>query len=667
MIPNLPDLPLHEAEWLFAVLMGLVLVVPILAERVRVPAIVGLVLAGAVVGPGMLGLVEREGAVGILGSVGLLYLMFLAGLEFDLEEFAGHRRDSVLFGATTFVVPMVLGVVSSLLLGFGVLASVLIASCWASHTLLTYPLFRRHGTVGNRAVATSVGGTILTDTAALLVLAIVAALQVGELSAGFWASLAVGVAGVAVVTLWVLPRLGRWVFATYAQGQGVRFVFVLAGLFGTAALAHLAGLEPIIGAFLAGLALNRLVPNGSQLMERIEFVGSNLLVPLFLLSVGLLIDFSLLADPRTLVMAVVFTAVAIVAKWLAAWLSGRWLGYDRDEVGAMFALSAAQAAATLAAVVVGLRIGLIDADVVNAVVMVILVTCLLTSWLAGRVAPRLARPAPRRALGTTVVMPVVRAAAAGAMSRVAAAIAHADGGVVVPLTIVTAAPGDEELARLREVNGEVEQMLRGHGVEAEGQVRLDANPAIGVLHTVGEREASLVLMGWQGPDHAAMFVLGSPVNPVVAESPAPVLLARLTDQDPSRVVLLLPPDGAGPTALGAQRLAVEVARRLADLHRCDVAVVGVAEDEGLRSAVAEQLQVAVTPDRRPAPAVARELSRPGELLVVPVDPDDLRLRVLDRVHRAAPDRQLLGVVAGRPRAGEGRTFRHAEVPLAPSV
>ena len=196
MIPNWPEAPLDSADWLLALLLALVLVVPLIAERLRVPPIVGLILAGALIGPGGLNLVERAGAVAVLGTMGLLYLMFLAGLELDLEEFVTHRRDSILFGAVTFVVPMALGFGSTMLLGFGVLAAILIASCWASHTLLTYPVFRRHGTVANRAVSTGVGGTIVGSSGTILTLEMATAMNrsvANILFAGFGAAPGAGV------------------------------------------------------------------------------------------------------------------------------------------------------------------------------------------------------------------------------------------------------------------------------------------------------------------------------------------------------------------------------------------------------------------------------------------------------------------------------------------
>lgn len=667
MIPNWPDLPLESADWLLALLFGLVLAVPLVSERLRVPPIVGLILAGSLIGPGGLNLVQREGTVAALATMGLLYLVFTAGVELDLDEFVAHRRDSLLFGVITFIVPMGLGFLSTYLLGFGILASILIASCWASHTLLAYPVFRRYGTVGNRAVSTAVGGTIVTDVGALVVLVVVASAHRGALSASFWALLSGGMTLLVLFTLVGLPRIGRWFFTRFAHDQGVRFAFVLFALFGSSALAHLAGLEPIIGAFFAGLALNRLVPNGSQLMGRIEFIGANFLNPLFLLSVGLLINVRLLGDPQTLLNAVVFTCVAVGAKLLAAIGSRHLLRYTRDEGGALFALSNAQAAATLAAIIVGLEVGLIGPDVVNAVVMVILVTCLVSSVVASRIAPRLTRPVPRRVLGRAVVLPVVRAESAAPLARLAASFASADGGVVLPLTVVVGESSADALEAAREVNATVEQVARAHGVEAEGLVRIDATPALGVLNTLRERSASLVVMGWHGPDHRAMFRQGATANPIVADAHTPVLLAGITGGQPARVVLLVPHSDPSPIGVGNLRLAMVTVQRLSELHRCQIAVVSCVDDVNVQAAIQTDLAVAADVDARPAAVVAGERLGPDDILVVPSHSDDIHLRGAERLRRAAGTAEIIVAVGGAPAppARRGGRRRHAEVPLSP--
>ncbi|WP_108664356.1 cation:proton antiporter [Euzebya rosea] len=647
---HLPDLPLTHAGWVFALLFAVMLVVPIVAERVRVPAIVGLILAGTLIGPTVLGLVERAGAVELLGSAGLLYLMFLAGVELDLEEFKAHRKDSLVFGVATFAVPMAISVVAVWALGYSPIAAVLIASCWASHTLLAYPLFRRFGTQSSRAVATSVGATIITDTAALLVLVVVVAVNGGDVGASFWVTLLLSLAVLLALLMVGLPILARWFFTGIGQDRGVRFGFVLFALFASAGLAELAGVEAIIGAFLAGLSLNRLVPAGSLLMERLEFLGGQLLIPLFLISVGMLVDPAVLADPATLGIAVAFIAMALAAKFVAAWLAGRILGYDRTEIGAMFALSGAQAAATLAAIIVGFDVGLIDADTVNAVVLVILVTCLTTSWVAGEVAPRLPRPDKPRMVGDVVVVPVARPESRLPLLTLAAIMAARDSGTVVPLTVLGPEADQAAVAEMQVATAESEQMALAAGAEAHGLVRIDATPSAGILHTVVEHRGSLLVLGWKGWTSAREALFGGIVDQVLTEAPVPLLLGRLANHQPRGILLVASSANTTPAGISGLRLALAAAARIAKHHQVEVRVLAGSEDRVIREEVLRALgaEVVITVDERRPSIAARDHVIDGDLVVVPVKPDRSGLNgVAARMGRALPDHDLLVALDAR--------------------
>lgn len=638
----LPQLPLQEAGWMFAVLMGAILAAPVLSRLLRVPDLVVLVLLGTLVGPATFGLLERKGPIELLGTVGLLYLMFVAGLELDLDDFVEQRRDSLVFGGVTFLVPMALGTVVSLAMGFPLLAAILLASCWASHTLVTYPTFRRFGTMRSRSVTASVGATILTDTAALLVLAVVARAHQGDLGPAFWLTLVPSLGVLGFLTLWVLPRVAGRFFAGPGQDRSLRFAFLLTALFLISALAELAGIEAIVGAFLAGLALNRLVPNASALMEQVEFLGSHLLIPLFLLSVGMLIDPRVaVTDPASLGVAAGFIAVALGAKWLAAFGTGKVLGYDRAEIGAMFSLSGAQAAATLAAVIVGVNVGLIDAGTVNAVILVILATCLVTSWTATRYAPQLPHPHEKRLLGQTVVVPIARPASAGPLVRLAAALAAEDSGEVVPLTVVPPHVSGEELRKVREVNAGAEAEALAHGAEAAALVRIDSSPMEGVVHTVVEGGATAMVLGWRGRQNRG-HLFGHTVDPIVADVAVPTVIARVRDEPFERVVVVVSETNTTPGGMPGLLLAVEVARRLADQAAVPVVAFGNTTDRAARELVASRLGVELEHDPRRRFLSARAHAQPGDLLVVPVTPEPAGLHgAASRIARAVRDNQLL--------------------------
>lgn len=637
---HIPALPLTEAGWLFAALFALILIVPVMAERTRVPVVIGFVLAGMLVGPGVSGLLTRDGGIELLGSAGLLYLMFIAGLELNLDEFIQHRRASLVFGVASFVVPMVLGFGGMVALGSGVLAAVLLASCWASHTLVAYPEFQRQGTSGNRAVSVTVGATILTDTAALLVLAVVAGVHRGDIGPAFWLTLLPSIAALLVIALWLLPALARRFFSGLGQETGVRFVFVVFVVFAFSGLAELAGIEGIVGAFLAGLSLNRLVPQGSPLMQRLEFFGNQFMIPLFLLSVGLLIDPAVMLERSALILGAGFAVVAIVSKFVAAAGTGRWFGYDRDEIGSMFALSSAQAAATLAAILVGVQIGLIDERTLNAVIGVIAVTCLLSSWLAGRYAARLPHPAPKRAVGATVIVPVVRPESAGPLMRIAAAMARPDAGAVVALTVANIDTSRSKLEQMGAATETAASMARSNGVEADVVVRIDASPDKGIQHTVTEHDGSLMIVGWKGTSRSAPW-FGGILDEIVAHSRVPTIIARLTDEPIERLILAVPSAaGTGPSR-SSLVVGAHAVRRLQADRAVPVMVIAEPHSEDLASLAEETLGA---PFREVSSLVValRDIHRPGDLVVLPVEPGRERVPALGaRVARSLPDASLL--------------------------
>ncbi len=654
---ELPTLPVEQPGLLFAVLVAAILLAPIAARRVRLPEIVVVLVAGFLIGPTGLGLVERAGVVEVLGNVGLLYLMFVAGLELDLDDFLEHRRDSAGFGAATFLIPMGLGTVTSLALGYDLLAALLLASCWASHTLVSYPIFQRVGTVGNRAVATSVGATIITDTAALLVLAVVARAHQGALTPVFWATLLPSLVLVTLGVIVGLPRLAKRFFSGIGQDRSLRFLFVMVALFGVASLFEFIGIEAIVGAFLAGLALNRSVPNGGPLMERIDFLGGTLFIPLFLLATGMLIDLQVLAEPRTLVIGAAFTAVALVAKFLAAAGAGKVLRYTTPEIGAMFALSSAQAAATLAAIVVGLNVGLLDEPTVNAVMMVILVTCLVAPAAASRYAARLPRPTPERDLGDVVVVPVANPDSAPRLMRIASAFARADGGLVVPVIVVPSESDAAQLAAVRDLEGRVVQVAQSAGAEARSVLRIDATPAAGIAHTVVEQQGSLLVLGWDGTAARGGAVFGGIIDGVLSRTSVPTLLSFDGTQPVERILVVVDEDMTSAAGVPALDLAVEAARVLSRSKGVPVEVMTNREDRLVDERAGAPLEVDVQHDPRRRSIVVKAEARDSDLVIVPAIGDEPALRaVAARIARAVPTGASLLVALDNSQHGEARAI-----------
>lgn len=394
--------PLTDPVLIFSLILFIILFAPILLNKLRIPHLIGLIIAGAIVGPNGLNLMLRNSSIILFGTVGLLYIMFLAGLEIDLADFKKNSGKSLVFGLYTFIIPMVLGTVTGLyILNFSVPTSVLLASMFASHTLIAYPIISKMGVTKNRAVNITVGGTMITDTLALLVLAVIAGMATGEITNEFWLRLSVSVVVFGLVVMFLFPIIGRWFFKNFDDNIS-QYIFVLGMVFLGAFLAEAAGLEAIIGAFLAGLALNRLIPHTSPLMNRIEFVGNALFIPFFLIGVGMLIDFkSFFTDLDTITVAIVMTVVATTAKFLAAWITQKTFKFSVDERRLIFGLSNAQAAATLAAVLVGYNIiigetvtgepiRLLNDSILNGTILMILVTCTIASFVAQKGAQNIA-------------------------------------------------------------------------------------------------------------------------------------------------------------------------------------------------------------------------------------------------------------------------------------
>ncbi len=404
-------LPLKNPVLIFSILLFIILFAPIVLNKLKIPHLIGLIISGLIIGPHGFNILQRDSSIVLFGTVGLLYIMFLAGLEIDLVDFKKNSSKSLVFGLLTFSIPMTLGTLAGLyILKFSVLTSVLLASMFASHTLITYPIISKLGITKNRAVNITVGGTMITDTLALLVLAAIAGMATGEVNNAFWIRLSVAIIIFGLIIVLLFPIIGRWFFKKFDDSIS-QYIFVLAMVFLGAFLAEASGIEAIIGAFLVGLALNRLIPRTSPLMNRIEFVGNALFIPFFLIGVGMLIDYRVFFSSfDTIIVAVVMIVIATLAKFLAAWITQKSFKFSVDERHIIFGLSNSQAAATLAAVLVGYNIILNQAEidsaalngviiepvrllndsVLNGTILMILFTCTIASFVTQKGAQNIA-------------------------------------------------------------------------------------------------------------------------------------------------------------------------------------------------------------------------------------------------------------------------------------
>jgi len=529
------SLPFTNPVLVFALAMVIFLVAPLVVERYRIPGMVGILLAGAVIGPHGFNLLERGSTIVLLGTVGLIYLMFLAGMEIDLHGFRRQRWQSLTFGGLTCLFPLLLGWGAGQLLGFRPESALLLGALLASHTLVAYPLALSMGIVRNGAVTAAVGGTMIADTAALLVLAVIASATRGVLDAAFWARLVVSLGLFVALVILGLPRLARWYFRRETSGTAATFLFVMTALFAGAFLAEVAGVEPIIGAFLVGLALNRLIPRNGLLSNRIHFVGEAFLIPFFLLSIGMLVDVRVfLSGPRAWVVLGALLAGGVLGKWLAAEATRLVFRLTREETGSVFGLSVSRASATLAIALIGNELGLFDEFVENGVVVLMAVTCFLGPWLVERHGRALALAEEQKPLTggeapARILLPMSNPRTAPALLDLALVLR--DPRSPEPLYALTVVPDEGETAEAYIANAE--EMLSkavgyaaGAGVPVQAVTRVDQNFASGIVRGAVETRTATIVIGWDGRT-SRQRVFGSVLDQLLDQSAQEVIVAKL--------------------------------------------------------------------------------------------------------------------------------------------
>ncbi|MDX2272508.1 MAG: cation:proton antiporter [Cyanobacteriota bacterium] len=543
LAPLLPPEPITDPVAIFLVIIAIMLVAPLLFERFRLPGIVGLILAGVVVGPHGFGVLERDSTIVLLGTVGLLFLMFMAGLETSLDDLKYNADKAVIFGLATFAVPMALGVAAMMLLGYSFLAAVLVASCFASHTLLALPIVSKLGIMRSQAVTATLGGTLITNVLALLVLAVVVRAHQGNLTLSFWLFLIPSLSVYTVATLWGVPRLGRWFFRRFGHDEGAEFTFVVAALFVVSYVAKLIEIEPIIGAFLAGIAITQLIPQMSPLMNRIQFIGNTLFVPFFLISVGMLVNpLILFQEPRSLLISVVMVGVALIAKLVPAWGSSKLFRFDFSNMMVMFGLSVAQAASTLAAITVAYNIKLVDQLTVNGTIAMILVTCLASPWITDRWGQKVnSSPTPSYPLQLAdpahapsqyrILVPIANPSTEDNLLQLALILAKSTHGILLPLHVLIDTHGPistEAKLHQERLLAAAETIAHAAVTAVEPISRVDDSIDKGILRTAQERNANLIICGWKGHSSYQDNFFGSVIDNITRQTPVPILITRFT-------------------------------------------------------------------------------------------------------------------------------------------
>ena len=506
------SLPLQDPILKFMLIMAIVLGAPLLLNRLKIPYLLGLIIAGAVIGPHGFNLVLRDSSIILSGTAGLLYIMFLSGLEMDMNDFRRNGWRSLVFGLYTFSVPMVFGFAAGhFILGYPVHSSVLLAGLFASQTLIAYPNDSRLGITRDKAVTIAVGGTIITDILALMVLTVVVGLSTGKADSGFWYRFGVSVVGCVAAILVLFPIIGRWFFKRCSDNVS-QYVFVLVMVFLGAYLAQLAGLEPIIGAFLAGLAMNRLIPGTSPLMNRIEFVGNAIFIPFFLIGVGMLIDYrAFFKSWESIEVSIVMIVMVTAAKYIAACLTQKTFRLSRDQRTLLFGLSSAHVAATLAAVMVGYNIilgrtpegepiRLLNEAVLNGTILMILATCTISTFASQRGAHNIAikgsQSTPEPGTGEHVLIPVARPEDIGELVGLSIALTKQKYRSLYALNVIDNQDDDPGLKKRAQTLLETAvSAAAAADIHMHGLLRYDVNIVNAIISAVRERNITDLVLG----------------------------------------------------------------------------------------------------------------------------------------------------------------------------
>jgi len=530
---------------IFLTIIAVILIAPLIFERFRLPGIVGLIIGGIIIGPHVLNLLSTEYTIETLAIAGLVYLMFSVGLEIDLRQFRRVRNRAVIFGILTFSAPMITGILLGRWLGFKWEGAVLLGAVIASHALINYPILSRLGILRNDSVSAALGATVFTDISALLVLAYVVRTSEGDVSApGFVLLILMLVAYTAVILIGV-PRLGKIFFSRF-KGRAVEFQFILVVLFGAALVAELIDMHVIVGAFLAGLAINSTLPSRSPVVNRVLFLGEAFFIPLFLIYIGMIIDpATIFTEPNTLFAGWMMTMSVYLSKLIPAWIVAILFRYSRDELFTIWGISQAQATTTLAILLVGVELGILSTAVFNGGVMMVMITCITSSIIVQHFGSRLApsvQPEERGAHYERILVSLANPKTQKYLMGLAGILSRHVDGKLLPVHITLRRRGERyEEAMVEELPMDLED-LDDHGDDMEIMHRVDTSVSDGIVNASIESKATMIVMGWHEQRSLMDSVFGSIVDQVLLKVDVPVLVGRINTSINAmkRLVLVVP-------------------------------------------------------------------------------------------------------------------------------
>ncbi len=552
-------LPISDPTWVFFMVLSIILFAPMIFTKLRIPHLIGMILAGVLIGEHGLGLLERDASFELFGKVGIYYIMFLAGLEMDMQGLKQNRTRGIIFGSLTSLIPFIFGLAAGYwLLDYSIPASILLACIFASHTLVAYPIVGRYGVNRHKSVTVSIAATMIALLFALLILAGLAGTYKGSSDLWFW----IWFIGKCLVFLaglfYIAPKIVQWFFRQYSDAV-MQYSFVIGMVFLSAGSAELCGLEGILGAFLIGLVFNRFIPRTSPLMNRIEFVGNAIFIPYFLIGVGMLVNIApLFSDFNAVIVVVVMVVAGTLSKWIAAVAARRLFRFSKPEGVMMFGLTEAHAAGALAMVMVGTKlevepgVPLMNNAVLDGVVMMILISCVISSIATDRAAQRLKLSQDAEgnkentAKGDDEKIMVLLDEEDNIASLVATAVMMRNAKLnrgLIALNVVNDANMDGQVQeKSRNCLNEAVKWAAASDVGMQTQSRLAVNFVNGTVHALRENDASEIVMGLRRQRSKDDAFYGRFAQGLIAAMPRQIVLTQyaLAVNTINRMVVVVP-------------------------------------------------------------------------------------------------------------------------------
>ena len=527
----------------FFTVLIIILFAPIVMSKLRIPHIIGMVLAGVIIGPHGFNILERDASFELFGRVGILYIMFLAGLEMDLQGLKSDVKRVSIFSIASFLIPFIMMYIAGIyFLGYSSLASVILSSVMAANTLISYPIVARFGLQKHATTTISVGASMISLLLALIVVTAVEGGILGGTNVWFWVMFVAKFVLYCLAIYYIIRGVTRWFLRSYSDSV-MQYIFVLGMMFFSAATSEAIGIDGIFGAFYSGLMLNRFIPHVSPLMNRIEFIGNAIFIPYFLIGVGMLINLGLLFEPSSgsTAVGIIPTVITIVivgtiGKAIAAYASCFAFRLPWQDGHLMFGLTSAHAAGGIAIVMIGMSLNIMGDDMLNGVVIMILFTCIISTLVTDYASRRIVITDGLRERQNNegddekMLIPVKYPETCNTLVNIAVLMRNRSlNRGLVALNVVY----DDEDAERNQQKGH--QLLEGvvsraadSDIRVQTQVRLATNIANGIKHAFKEFDCSEIIMGAHIHDNSRRAFWGDFAQSVFNGLSRQIIIARCT-------------------------------------------------------------------------------------------------------------------------------------------